>query len=453
MVLESANCTECRSEIWHDDNYCQECGVRTSMLSQRDTQWRKAPSGPSWSREDREPIAPSWKKPESNWAKPVETPIRSFVQSASEQSISSQSLPVQPAVPINTTPVTPEAPKVEPKPELKVEKPVEVKLPPPPVPPEAVSPPIVPPVKPVAPPEPKKIEPVVTKPEVKEPTESKLVEIKAIPKVVDFEKIEEDVDDSILKARWTALESPLLRPRVSDDVQNRKSPEEVVHKIKITNILWLCVCFLAGILIYCLFDIVKMTILKPETTAAKQTIVAPAAPTAPQESKAVETPVIEPVAETKLPEPTAVTTPAPAKTIVPVKSVSVHPTVPVAKPTKPVSSLAPAKVQAKPVAKAVPAKPAIAPESVLPKSTSDASNARARTVWQASSTAIKAAPAARAAVKPSHVVTSKGNGTDLTRYNRLLADYFSRAGNGSFGDESSEPPTYTEWLGRGKPEF
>ncbi len=451
MVLESANCTECRSEIWHDDNYCQECGVRTSMLSQRDTQWRKAPSGPSWSREEREPMAPSWKKPESNWTSEP-TPIRSFVQSASEQSISSQSVPVQPAAP-TSTPVTPAVPKTETpkietpktetantevKPELKIEK-------------------EVPPVKPIAPIETKQVEPVVTKPEVKAPIESKLVESKAAPKVVDFEKIEEDVDDAILKARWTALESPLLRPRLSDDVQNRRSPEEVVHKIKITNILWLCVCFLAGILIYCLFDIVKMTILKPETTAAKQTIVVPAAPTAPQESKAVEAPATEPVAETKLPEP--------AKTIVPVKSISVHPAtvVPVVKPAKPVSPLAPAKVQAKPVAKAAPAKPAIvkprpvhsavAPEFVQPKSTSDASNARARTVWQAPSTAIKAQPVATPAAKPSHVVTSKGNGTDLTRYNRLLADYFSRAGNGSFGDESSEPPTYTEWLGRGKPEF
>lgn len=450
MVLESANCVECKSEVWHDDNYCQECGVKTPLSSQRDTSWRKVPTGPSWIREDREPIQPTWLKPQENinqpakeieekpvinkptqnWSNPEPTPIRSFVQS------------------VPSKPITESAPMPEQVKEVVPPPPP----PPPPLPPVSVVPP--------APPTPV-VEPKVVKETKVESV--KVTPLPEIPKSVELPLVEDKVDDSILKAKWTALESPLLRPRMADELEKKKPAEEIVHKIKITNILWLCVCFLAGILIYCLFDIVKMTILKPETNNVKQQVVVPPSAVEPKPQptppEAVETPVVE----TPVVQPQSVETP---ENTMPVKAVSVHTPAavkPVSKPvaTKPlVKPVATTKVQPVRPKAVVPAKPAwkprvqplIAPEVVQSKATNDAGSSRTRTVWQAPATAVKAPPAATPA-KPSHVVTSKGTGGDLARYNRLLADYFSRAGNGSFGDEASEPPTYSEWLGRGKPEF
>ncbi|MBX9771418.1 MAG: hypothetical protein K2X29_08615 [Candidatus Obscuribacterales bacterium] len=477
MVLESANCTECRTEIWHNDNYCQECGSRTSFLAQRDTQWRKAPAGPSW---NREPVEPLWQKPaepsfsksvESSWNQSTEpTPIRSFVQSTSAP----QQVPMsEPATkPTQSAPPPPPLPPVAPVvPEVVVKEP-EVKVAPP------ITSPVIKPVVPVAStPAPTPVSgtapiptaaPKAEPPVVQVPKPTPQPEVNFVPPVPEKPRSIEPAavkeEDTVLKARWTALESPLLRPRMSDEADEKKQPEEIIHKIKITNILWLCVCFLAGILIYCLFDIVKMTILKPDTGTVKQQVVVP-------EAKLIETKPIE----TKAIEPKAVETkPEELEAAVPIKAVSVQPVVSAPAAPKPVIKPVTPKLPVKPTAKVLPpvkqpklapltklpaaAKPkpmpsVVHPEVVQPRASVDQNNpTRTRTVWQAPTSSVLPSPPARPVSSKSPVI-SKGTGGDLARYNRLLADYFSRAGNGSFGDESSEPPTYSEWLSRGKPEF
>lgn len=445
MVLQSANCTECRSEVWHNDNFCQECGSRTSFVAKRDTQWRETPAAPSW---NREPSEPTWTKSESSWNQSSEpTPIRSFVQSASAP---------QPVPTPEPTPPPPPAP-LPAVVAVPVPNPVPVKAP--------VEVPVQVPTK-----VPTQVPTVENKTEeVRTPVEvPKAIEAPKAPEPKDLEEKREDV---VLKSRWTALESPLLRPRMSDDVAATPPMEKVSNKSKITSILWLCVCFLAGILIYCLFDIVKMTVLKPASESSKQqpAAVVPAAPETKIESAPVPTPV---PAEAPVEAEEAKST-VPVNTVSVDTPVSVKPVVVTPKPAvKPV--VVPTKAQV-PVVKPLPkpvvpvklpaitkphlSQPVVAPEVVKPRSSAEAENtSRTRTVWEAPANTVKAPQLPVKAVAPVSKVnrvvsTSKGSGGDLARYNRLLADYFSRAGNGSFGDESSEPPTYSEWLSRGKPEF